>query len=68
MVARARPQSSRSRAERAELTLAADNKIAEIAAWINDLQAFRAKPDERQGLKVRREGLDWKDLGEASPS
>ena len=57
---------------RAELTLAPDKKIGEMAAWISDLaakrQAFREKLEELQGLKVPSEDPDWDDLGEAFPS
>ena len=58
--------------DRAELTLAPDKKIAEMAAWIRDLaaerQAFREKLEELQGLKVPSEDPDWDDLGDAFPS
>jgi hypothetical protein len=43
-----------SRAEREQLHLTPDRKIAEIAAWISDLaaerQAFRERLEERQRL------------------
>jgi hypothetical protein len=56
-------------ADRAELNLAPDKKIGEMAAWISDLaakrQAFREKLGELQGLKVPSEDPDWGDLGEA---
>ena len=59
-------------ADRAELTLAPDRKIAEMAAWIRDLaahrQAFREKMEERQGLKVPSEDPDWENLGDAFPA
>ena len=58
--------------DRAELTLAPDKKIGEMAAWISDLaikrQAFREKLDELHGLKVPSEDPDWDDLGDAFPS
>ena len=58
--------------DRAELTLAPDKKIAEMAAWVRDLaakrQSFREKLEELQGLKVPSEDPDWDDLGEAFPS
>jgi len=42
-----------------------------MARWISDLaaqrQAFRAKLDEGQGLKVPNEDPDWDDVGEALP-
>ena len=58
--------------DRAELTLAPDKKIGEMAAWISDLatkrQAFREKLEELQGLKIPSEDPDWDDLGDAFPS
>ncbi len=40
--------------DRAQLTLAPDEKISQMSAWVNDLaaqrQAFREKIDERQAL------------------
>ena len=59
-------------ADRAELTLAPDRKIADMAAWIRDLaahrKAFREKMEERQGLKVPSEDPDWENLGDAFPA
>ena len=59
-------------AEREQLDLAPDKKIAEMATWIRDLavqrQAFREKIDEHQGLKIPNDGPDWEDLGEAFPA
>jgi hypothetical protein len=50
----------------------ADEKIAEMAAWVRDLaaerQAFRDKLEERQGLMVPAEDPDRDDLGEAFPA
>jgi ATP-dependent exoDNAse (exonuclease V) alpha subunit len=58
--------------DRADLVLAPDKKIGEMAAWIRDMaaqrQAFREKIEERQGLKVPSEDPDWDDLGEAFPA
>ena len=58
--------------DRAELTLAPNKKIGEMAVWISDLatkrQAFREKLEELQGLKVPSEDPDWGDLGDAFPS
>jgi hypothetical protein len=58
--------------DRAELTLAPDKKIGEMAAWISDLatkrQAFREKLEGLQGLKIPSEDPDWDDLGDAFPS
>ncbi len=58
--------------DRAELTLAPDKKIGEMAAWISDLatkrQAFREKVEELQGLKIPSDDPDWDDLGDAFPS
>ena len=58
--------------DREQLTLAPDQQIGEIAAWIRDLaaqrQAFREKIEERQGLMVPSEDPDWGDLGEAFPA
>ena len=59
-------------ADRAELNLAPDKKIGEMAAWISDLaakrQAFREKLEEFQGLKIPSEDPGWDDLGDAFPS
>ena len=58
--------------DRDQLTLAPDQKIGEIAAWIRDLaaqrQAFREKIEERIGLMVPNQDPDWGDLGEAFPA
>ena len=58
--------------DREQLTLAPDQQIGEIAAWIRDLaadrQTFREKIEERQGLMVPSEDPDWGDLGEAFPA
>ena len=58
--------------DREQLTLAPDQQIGEMAAWIRDLaaqrQAFREKFEERQGLMVPSEDPDWGDLGEAFPA
>ena len=58
--------------DREQLTLAPDQQIGEIAAWIRDLaaqrQAFREKIEEYRGLVVPSEDLDWGDLGEAFPA
>jgi hypothetical protein len=58
--------------EREELTLAPDEKIGEMAAWVHDLaaqrQAFREKLEERQTLKVPSEDPDFEDLGRAFPA
>ena len=58
--------------DRDELTLTPDKKMGEMAEWIRDLavqrQAFREKIEERQGLMVPSEDLDWGDLGEAFPA
>jgi hypothetical protein len=58
--------------DREQLTLTPDQKIAKMAAWIRDLtaqrQAFREKFEERQGLMVPSEDLDWGDLSEAFPA
>ena len=58
--------------DREQLTLAPDQQIGEMAAWIRDLaaqrQAFREKIEERQGLMVPSEDPDWGDLGEAFPA
>ncbi len=55
-----------------QLTLAPDQQIGEVAAWIRGLaaqrQAFREKMEERQGLMVPSEDPDWGDLGEAFPA
>ena len=57
--------------DREQLTLAPDQRIGEMAAWIRDLavqrQVFREKIEERQGLMVPSEDPDWGDLGEAFP-
>ena len=57
---------------RAELTLAPDKKIGEMAAWISDLAvkrlAFRERLEELHGLKVPSEDPDWDDLCDAFPS
>ena len=49
-----------------------DEKTGETAAWMRELavqrQAFRAKLEERQGLKVPSDDPDWGDLGEAFPA
>jgi hypothetical protein len=59
-------------AEREQLTLAPDEKISEMTAWVSDLaaqrQAFREKLEERQALKVPAEDPDWEDLGHAFPA
>jgi hypothetical protein len=58
--------------EREQLTLAPDEKIGEMAAWVNDLadqrQAFRDKLEERRALKVPSEDPDFEDLGHAFPA
>jgi AAA domain/TrwC relaxase len=58
--------------EREELTLAPDEKIGQMAAWVSDLaaqrQAFRQKIEERQALKVPSEDPDFEDLGHAFPA
>ena len=58
--------------DREQLTLAPDQQIGEIVAWIRDLaaqrQAFREKIDEYQGLMVPSEDSDWGDLGQAFPA
>jgi hypothetical protein len=58
--------------DRAELSLAPDKRIAEMAAWVRELaanrQSFREKLEELQGLKVPSEDPEWDDLGEAFPS
>ena len=58
--------------DRDQLTLAPDQKIGEMAAWIRDLAAqrpaFREKIEERQGLMVPSEDPEWGDLGEAFPA
>jgi AAA domain/TrwC relaxase len=59
-------------ADREELTLAPDEKIGEMAAWVSSLaaqrQAFRENIEERQALKVPAEDPDWEDLGHAFPA
>jgi TrwC relaxase/AAA domain len=58
--------------DREQLTLALDQQIGEMAAWIQDLaaqrQAFRETIEKRQGLMVPSEDPDWGDLGEAFPA
>jgi hypothetical protein len=58
--------------DRDQLTLAPDEKIGEIAAWVRDLaaqrQAFREKFEERRGLMVPSEDPDCGDLGDAFPA
>jgi conjugative relaxase-like TrwC/TraI family protein len=58
--------------DREKLTLAPDQEIGEMAAWVRGLvaqqQAFREKFEERQGLMVPSEDPDWGDLGEAFPA
>ena len=58
--------------DRERVTLAPDQKIAEMAAWIRDLtaqrRAFREKLEERQGLMIPNEDPDWDNLGEAFPT
>jgi len=58
--------------DREQLTLAPDQQIGEILAWIRDLaaqrQAFREKIEEYQGLMVPSEDPDWGDLGQAFPA
>jgi hypothetical protein len=58
--------------DREQLTLAPDQQIGEMAAWIRDLaaqrQAFREKIEERQGLMVPSDDPDSSDLGEAFPA
>jgi hypothetical protein len=59
-------------AEREQLTLAPDENIGRMAAWVRDLaaqrQAFRDKLGERQTLKVPSEDPDFEDLGHAFPA
>jgi hypothetical protein len=59
-------------AEREQLSLAPDEKISEMSAWIKGLaaqrQSFREKLEERQALKVPSEDPDWEDLGHAFPA
>jgi hypothetical protein len=59
-------------ADREGLTLAPDEKIGEMAAWVSGLaaqrQAFREKIEERQALKVPAEDPDFEDLGYAFPT
>jgi hypothetical protein len=58
--------------DRQELTLAPDEKIGEMAAWVRDLaaqrHAFRDKLQERQALKVPSEDPDFEDTGPAFPA
>ena len=57
--------------ERCDLTLAADNKIGQVAQWVQDLAAqrmvFREKLEERQALKIPNEDPDWESFGQAFP-
>jgi conjugative relaxase-like TrwC/TraI family protein len=57
---------------REQLTLAPDQKIDDMAAWVRNLaaqrQAFREKLEERQALKVPSEDQDFEDLGPAFPA
>jgi hypothetical protein len=59
-------------ADREELTLAPDENISEMTAWVSGLaaqrQAFREKIEERQALKVPAEDPDFEDLGHAFPA
>jgi hypothetical protein len=59
-------------AEREQLSLAPDEKISEMSAWVTGLaaqrQAFRDKLEERQALKLPSEDPDWEDLGHAFPA
>jgi hypothetical protein len=58
--------------DRDQLTLAPDQKIGKMAAWVHDLtaqrQAFREELKKRQGLKVPSEDPDWGHLGDAFPA
>ncbi len=58
--------------QREQLTLAPDEKIGQMAAWVSDLaaqrQAFRDKLGERQALRVPSEDPDARDLGPAFPA
>jgi hypothetical protein len=57
---------------REQLTLAPDEKLGDMAAWVHDLaaqrQAFREKLEERQALKLPSEDPDQEDLGPAFPA
>jgi TrwC relaxase/AAA domain len=59
-------------AEREQLSLAPDEKISEMSAWVTDLtaqrQAFHDKLQERQALKIPSEDPDWEDLRHAFPA
>ena len=59
-------------AERDQLSLAPDEKIREMSAWVTNLaaqrQAFHEKLQERQALKVPSEDPDFEDLGHAFPA
>ena len=58
--------------QREQLTLAPDEKIGQMAAWVSDLaaqrQAFRDKLEERRALRVPSEDPDFEDLGAAFPA
>jgi hypothetical protein len=57
---------------RDQLPMSSGQKIGKTAAWIHDLtaqrQAFREKIEERQGLMVPSEDLEWGDLGKPFPT
>jgi hypothetical protein len=59
-------------AERDDLTLAVDQKIGQIAGWIEDLAAqrtaFREKLEERRTLRIPSAAPGWEDLGQAFPT
>ncbi len=59
-------------AERAELTLTAEEQIREMSQWIKDLaagrRAFAGRLAERQSLMIPAEDPDYGDLGQAFPA
>jgi hypothetical protein len=58
--------------DRNQVTLAPDQQIGELVAWIHDLaaqrEAFHEQIEERQGLMLTSEDSEWEQLGEAFPA
>jgi hypothetical protein len=55
-------------AQRAELTMTAGEKTAEVGQWIKDLAAGRRTFADRQSVKIPSEDPDYGDLGQAFPA
>jgi hypothetical protein len=58
--------------ERRDLALTADNKIGQLAQWVQDLAAqrmvFRDKLEERHPQPIPNEDPDWEGSGQTFPS